>query len=522
MKTYSRNEVAQHNKDGDCWIIIDNRVFDVTKFARFHPGGKWILLTVAGKDATEEFYANHRAEILQKYMDKLCIGTVEGVDMAELSKTVPVPGAISQVPYAESNFWEGFTSRYYDESHLALRSAVRKFFDKELPLSEAAAQDEAGKEPSLEIYQKMGQAGILSGRVGPGDHLKFPGVATPNGIPPEKFTYFHEMIVHEELSRLGCPGLIDGLGAGMIIGLPPVIRFAKDRALAQRVGTEVLQGKKRICLAITDPGAGSDVANINCTAVKTPCGQFYIVNGVKKWITNGNFCDYFTTAVRTGGPGMGGISMLLVERSEGLTTTKIKTSYSPAAGTAYVFYDNVKVPVGNLLGEENQGFRCIMDNFNHERWMIVVGVNRGSRLLVEECFKWASQRKVFGKPLLEQPVIRAKLANMIAQVEAVHHWIENVTLQMCEMSHKDQALKLAGPIALLKLQSTRVSQFVMDEACQIFGGRAITRTGMGQVVERFQRANKFGAILGGSEEIMADLGVRQAMKRFPKVASTRL
>ena len=104
-----------------------------------------------------------------------------------------------------------------------------------------------------------------------------------------------------------------------------------------------------------------------------------------------------------------------------------------------------------------------------------------SRLLLEECFKWAHQRMVFGKALIEQPVIRNKLAHMAAQVEAVQNWIENVTHQMNRMSHAEQAANLAGPIALLKLQSTRVSQFVMDEACQIFGGRAITRTGMGQV-----------------------------------------
>lgn len=104
-----------------------------------------------------------------------------------------------------------------------------------------------------------------------------------------------------------------------------------------------------------------------------------------------------------------------------------------------------------------------------------------SRLLLEECFKWANQRMVFGKALIEQPVIRNKLAHMTAQVEAVQNWIENLTHQMNRMSHQEQAANLAGPIALLKLQSTRVSQYVQDEACQIFGGRAITRTGMGQV-----------------------------------------
>lgn len=164
--------------------------------------------------------------------------------------------------------------------------------------------------------------------------------------------------------------------------------------------------------------------------------------------------------------------------------------------------ENVKVPVENLLGKEGGGFPVIMYNFNHERWLIVASVVRMTRLVVEECFKWANQRYVFGQKLIEQPVIRNKLAHMVSEVESVHSWLEKITFQMCRMSYKEQSLRLAGPIALLKLKSTRVAHFVSDEACQIFGGRAITKTGMGRVVEYFQRTYKFGAILGGSEEIM--------------------
>ncbi|KAJ3051696.1 hypothetical protein HK102_012018 [Quaeritorhiza haematococci] len=156
-----------------------------------------------------------------------------------------------------------------------------------------------------------------------------------------------------------------------------------------------------------------------------------------------------------------------------------------------------------------------MHNFNHERWLIICAVARVSRLCVEESFKWAFQRKVFGKRLIEQPVIRNKLAHMVSQTEAVQSWLENLTYQMTQMSYKEQSIKLAGPIALLKLFSTRVAHNVSDEACQILGGRAITKTGMGSVVEGFQRTYKFASILGGSEEIMADLGIRQAMREFP-------
>lgn len=109
---------------------------------------------------------------------------------------------------------------------------------------------------------------------------------------------------------------------------------------------------------------GSDVAGLRTTAVKTPDGKHYVVNGTKKWITNGIFSDYFVTGVNTGK----GLSVLLIERGEGVETKAIKTSYSPTAGTAYITFDNVKVPVENLLGEENKGIHVILSNFNHERW----------------------------------------------------------------------------------------------------------------------------------------------------------
>mmetsp|Transcript_14391 Transcript_14391/g.36414 ORF Transcript_14391/g.36414 Transcript_14391/m.36414 type:complete len:511 (+) Transcript_14391:181-1713(+) len=504
LRSITRDEVARHSQPGDMWLTVDGRVYDVSKFAAMHPGGEAFIHQYAGKDATKAFYALHRQDVLKKY-ERLVIGTVAGEQEVKL----PEAGSVSMVPFAESSFWQGWKSPYFNESHQRFRVALRKFMDEEV-MPSVVMWDEMGKVPTSELYQKMGASGILAARIGPGPHLKVPGINLLGGVKPEEFDFFHELIAHEEVARIGCPGFQDGIGAGLIIGLPPVLHFGK-KELAAKVVPEVLSGKKRICLAISEPHAGSDVAGIQTTAVKSPCGQYYIVNGAKKWITNGTFCDYFVTACKT----EKGISLLMIERDDNLTTNPIKTSYSPAAGTAYVLYENVKVPVANLLGKEHEGFKCIMHNFNHERWFIVCGVNRASRLVVEECIKWSKQRIAFGKPLVEQPVIRNKLAHMVSQVEAVQNWLESITYQMNNMTFAEQQKHLAGPIALLKLLSTRVSEFVLDEACQVFGGRAITRTGMGQIVERYMRGTKFGAILGGSEEIMADLGIRQAMKNYP-------
>jgi alkylation response protein AidB-like acyl-CoA dehydrogenase len=192
--------------------------------------------------------------------------------------------------------------------------------------------------------------------------------------------------------------------AGMSISLTAIKQWLRNKPLRDQLMEEVLSGKKKMCLAITEAFAGSDVAGLRTTAEKTPDGKYYIVNGTKKWITNGMFSDYFVTGCRT----KKGFSVILIPRGEGVETTLIKTSYSTAAGTAFVQFDNVKVPVENLLGEEDKGFVVIMSNFNHERYMMAAAVIRMSRVIVEECLKWCNQRVVFKKPLIEQPAIRQK------------------------------------------------------------------------------------------------------------------
>jgi alkylation response protein AidB-like acyl-CoA dehydrogenase len=142
--------------------------------------------------------------------------------------------------------------------------------------------------------------------------------------------------------------------------------------------------------------------------------------------------------------------MILVPRGEGVETKLIKTSYSTTAGTAYITFDNVKVPVENLLGQEGKGLFVVLSNFNHERWTMCCGSIAGSRMIAEECFKWIHQRKAFGKPLVDLAVLRAKMANMFARIEALQAWLENITYQMCHMTYAQQADLLAGQIGLLK------------------------------------------------------------------------
>ena len=179
----------------------------------------------------------------------------------------------------------------------------------------------------MELIQRCGELYINHMRMGPGKHLY--GLTLPGGLKGEDFDYFHEQIITQELIRGKARGFADGFQGGMVIGLPPILNYANDK-LKKEIVPEVLAGRKYISLAISEAFAGSDVAGLRCVATKTADGKHYIVNGTKKWITNGHFSDYFSTGVNTGK----GLSMLLIPRGDGVETKQIKTSYSTTAGTA--------------------------------------------------------------------------------------------------------------------------------------------------------------------------------------------
>ncbi|KAL1602794.1 hypothetical protein SLS60_006215 [Paraconiothyrium brasiliense] len=504
--TLTREAVASHKAPDDLWCIIDHKVYDLTDFIDAHPGGSVVLEQVAGTDATTAFYNLHRQEVLSKYAD-LCIGTIEG-EKPEVIE--PQPGDLSPVPYAEP-LWlrPQFKSPYFKESHHKLRRKVREFVDKYVT-PEAQEKEKDGSYISQELIDRMAENDMLAMRLGPGKHLR--GKDLLGVVKGEEFDYLHDLVQAQEFVRANARGFQDGNMAGMMISLTAVLQWMPDTPFKQKIVTEVLAGKKKICLAITEAFAGSDVAGLRTTATKSKDGKSYVVRGTKKWITNGMWCDYFVVGCRT----EKGFSVLLVERSDAVETKLIKTSYSTAAGTAFVEFNDAVVPAENLLGQEDKGFVVIMSNFNHERFMMACAVIRQSRSVVEECLKWCNQRIVFGKRLIEQPAMRQKLAKMISHVESNQSWLESMAYQMSHMSYAQQSKHLGGPIGLLKSHATRSAHEIADEAVNIFGGRGLTQSGMGRVVEMFHRTYKFDAILGGTEEILADLGVRQAMRQFPK------
>jgi acyl-CoA dehydrogenase len=276
--------------------------------------------------------------------------------------------------------------------------------------------------------------------------------------------------------------------------------------MKQTVGREIITGKAIVALAVTEPWGGSDVANVRTTAVRD--GDFFIVNGEKKFITSGMTAKYFTTCVRTdpSKKGMAGLSVLLIEAdSPGVGKRKIETQGWWAGNTAYITFENVRVPAKNVIGQVGNGFLYIMENFNHERFAACVGNAAKCQMLIREAVQYARGRHTFGKPLIENQVIRQKIAQMAMRAECAFSLVEQLAYFMeTKCPHRD----VASRIALCKVYGTQAMEFCAREASQILGGNSYMRGGPGEIVERAYREVRVNAIGGGSEEILTDFSMR--------------
>jgi alkylation response protein AidB-like acyl-CoA dehydrogenase len=355
---------------------------------------------------------------------------------------------------------------------------------------------------------------IAFGKSIPPQWSKYPIIGN---IAPQDWDGFHDFVLWDELIRSG--GLAS-VFIGLVVGAPPLLKFA-SQALQDKIFPEILSGEKRICLAVTEPDAGSDVRGIKTTAEKTADGKHYIVNGSKKWITNGMFSDYFMTAVRTSGPGASGISMLLIPRSPGLKTRKLDVIAGPLSATTFVTFEDVKVPVEYLIGNEGEGFKQTMVNFNHERLWIAFQAIRGCRIAIQDAFTWALKREAFDKKLIDQPVVRNKFGNMGRQIESLQAWTEQIVYELENLSDADGSRLLGGTTALLKVEAGMVCKYVAEECLKIMGGLGLTKTGQGARIESFYRAVPSFVVPGGSEDVLVDLGVREALKIYKHAEKAR-
>ncbi|MFO1115397.1 MAG: acyl-CoA dehydrogenase family protein [Beijerinckiaceae bacterium] len=373
-------------------------------------------------------------------------------------------------------------SPFYNSDHEAFRETVRRFVQKEIEPF-ASAWDEEGGFPR-DLYRKAAEAGLLQ--------LNFPeqygGVQVDRMFP---------IVLVQELARAASGGVSASL-VSHYLALPPIAHHASE-SVKRKVLPAVLSGEAIAALAITEPGGGSDVAQLRTRARRD--GDCYIVDGEKTFISSGIRADYLTVAVRTGGPGMGGVSLLLIEgNTPGLTRTPLKKMGWLASDTATLHFDACRIPVENLIGAENGGFKPIAVNFNDERLNMAAGAIATAQIACEEALAWAQMRQAFGKRILDHQVIRHKLVDMFQRVAASQAYLEITAWRM------DQGRDVVADLCMLKNQASQTLAHCASEAAQILGGASFLR---GAKVERIYREVKVMAIAGGTEEIMKELAARQ-------------
>lgn len=381
----------------------------------------------------------------------------------------------------------GKENLFYNESHHAWREELKKFVAKEIaPFVEE--WEEAGEFPR-ELYKKAGDFGLL-------------GMGYPEqyGGTFEGIDIFHGIVTSEELAQ-GSGGIAASL-LSLNISLPLILALGTEEQKEKYI-TPVIAGDKIACLGVTEPSGGSDVAGIKTKAIRD--GSDYILNGSKMFITSGMRADYYVIACRTGGPGTSGISAIVVEKgTPGFTQTPLKKMGWLASDTAVLYFDECRVPAENLIGGENSGWAGIMSNFSQERLGLAAGMNAYSQICIDESVAWARDRMTFGKPLIENQVIRHKLSEMSRMVNATKAYMELLTWRVMNGE------KPTADLSLLKVQASKTMEYCAREAMQILGGAGYLRANSGPgKVERIYREVRVNAIGGGSEEIMLDLAAKQ-------------
>ncbi|MDM0073421.1 acyl-CoA dehydrogenase family protein [Variovorax sp. J2P1-59] len=377
---------------------------------------------------------------------------------------------------------------YFSPDHEQFRASLREFVAREITPF-VNAWDEAETFPRS-LYARAAEMGVLG--------LNYP--EEYGGTPAD---LFYQIVVAEEFARCGCGGVQASINSHSI-ALPPILAAGSD-ALKRRVLPPVLAGQKIAALAVTEPSGGSDVASLRTTAIRD--GSHYVVNGEKTFITSGIRADFITTAVRTdpASKGAGGISVLVIDGdTPGLTRTPLKKMGWWSSDTAHLRFDNCRVPVAHLVGEENRGFKTFMNNFNAERLFMSALACGMAEVCLKEAVDWTRQRISFGTPLSERQVVRHKLMDMTLRIDAARTLVYDLTYRI--QHQLDDPARLVARVCLAKVQATQAMQFCADQAVQLLGGMGYMR---GTQSERIYREVKVMMIGGGSEEVMKDLAARQ-------------
>lgn len=370
------------------------------------------------------------------------------------------------------------------EERAAFRKNLQVFVATEIK-PYADKWDEAGKIP-WELHQKVGALGVW----GFGIEEKYGGLGFDD--------CFMRAVYNEEFAKCGANGIPAAMN-GRMISIELIQRLA-SQDIKDRVLEDIVMGRKGSSLGVTEPSGGSDVANTRTKAHRD--GNYFVLNGQKTFITGGMTSDYFVIPARTGRPGLEGLSLFFVEAdTPGFSRSTLPRKMGWwCSDQATLYLNEVIVPAESMMGEEKGGFLAIMENFNLERVALIAGMLGMMKVCYEESHDWARERATFGKPLIKHQVIRHKLVDMSAKIDAVEAYLNTI----CWLVNNGQMP--VAKISKAKFFTSKALEFCASEAMQVLGGAGYLR---GNLVERVYREVKVMSIGGGSEEIMKDLASRQ-------------
>lgn len=371
-------------------------------------------------------------------------------------------------------------SPYFNEDHALFRQTVRDFVDKEIrPYID---EWEKNQQIPRSLWKKMGDQGYL-------------GLNYPEQYGGSAADFFYSVIFVEELAKCGAAGVPAAVSVHQYMAVAHIAEAGSDE-LKEKYLKPAIAGDKIASLGISEPHAGSNVAGIKTRAVRE--GDHYIVNGSKTFITNGYYADFTTVAVITDpDAGVGGISLLVIDKNTpGFTANKLDKMGWHSSDTGELFFENVKVPVSNLIGEEGRGFYYIMDSFQLERLIGAVMAVGGCEDTLQTTLQYMKEREAFGRPIAKFQALRHKMADLASELESikqfVHHtaWLHNegeFAVQQCSMA---------------KLLASELGKKMADECLQMFGGYGYMKD---FPIERMYRDARVGTIVGGTSEIMREI-----------------
>lgn len=369
---------------------------------------------------------------------------------------------------------------YFREEHEIFRKSVREFVARELaPHAEAW---ERAEEFPREVFRRCGEMGFL-------------GAHFPEDVGGSGGDWWYAAVWGEELTRSGSAGVNMALMVQSDMATPIIgelgTREQKDEFLVP-----ALRGEKIAALGVSEPNCGSDVASIRTTAKKV--GGDYVINGAKCWITNGTRADFITLAVRTGGEGYGGLSLVTFPTdTKGFKVTrKIKKMGNHASDTAELSFEDCRIPTRYLLGEENHGFYYIMMNFQGERLIAAVAAVAAAQNTLDMTIKYCQERSAFGRPILKFQVWRHQFADLATEIEAAR-WLTYRATDL--MVRKVEAVK---EISMAKLFAGELANKVADRCLQAHGGFGYSDE---FVISRIFRDVRLITIGGGTSEIMKEI-----------------